>query len=157
VQFLHQTNGHEFFENCYVLWGQFISNTLTVTCLTVKLLSHILCTSGPFYETLHKLWITGYNHMHLINFLGRYEYERWRGSCPFVGFVITSVWLLEFYYHRVSFSNNIWCSGQWLWRATLHSKMCEPCSVYARSSTTKVMYTNGWQVQIWWRDKCFRI
>jgi len=27
----------------------------------------------------------------LINFLGRYENERWRGSCPVVGFVISSV------------------------------------------------------------------
>jgi len=44
-----------FFENCYVLWGQFLNNTLTVTHLTVKLLSHILCTSGPLYETFHKL------------------------------------------------------------------------------------------------------
>jgi len=110
VQFIHQTNDQEFFENVYVLWVQFISNTLTVTCLTVKLLSHILCTSGPLYETFHKLWITGYNHMYLINFLRRYENERWWGSCPLVGFVISRVWLLEFCYHRVSFSINIWCS-----------------------------------------------
>ena len=95
-----------------LLWGQFISITLTVTCLAVKLLSHILCTSGLLYETFHKLWITRYNHMYLINFLGRYENERWRGSCPVVGFVISSVLLLEFCYHRVSFSINIRCSVQ---------------------------------------------
>ena len=137
-----------FFENCYILWGRFISNALTVTCLTIKLLSHILCTSGPLYETFHKLWITRYNHMYLINFLGRYDNERWRGSCLVVGFVISSVWLLEFCYHRVSFSINIQCSVEWLWHATLHSRMCETFFIYVRSSTTKVMYTDGWEVQI---------
>jgi hypothetical protein len=114
VKFLHQTINHEFFKNCCVLWGQFISNTLTVTCLTVKLLSHVLCTSGPLYETFHKLWITRYNHMYLINFLGTYKNEGWRGSCPVVGFVISCVWLLEFCYHTVSFSISIQCSVQWL-------------------------------------------
>jgi hypothetical protein len=114
VQFLHQTIDHEFFKNCYILWGHFISNTLTVTCLTVKLLSHILCPSGPLYEPFHKLWITRYNRMYLINFLGRYQNESWRGSGPVVGFVISCVWLLEFCYRRLSFSVNIQRSVQWL-------------------------------------------